>query len=65
MSDFDIDHFEWRVQRLLEAYHRLQEKNRALETEITTLSQRNEELCGRVTAVIDRMKALEQQEQEP
>lgn len=65
MSEFDIDRFEKRVETLLDAHRRLQRESRSLRAENDALLRRNDELSSRVEAVIERMKVLEQQEQEP
>lgn len=64
MSDDALSQLETRIEALLQAYRRLQAANRTLNTEWQTVTQRNQELRHRLEAVIARLKALEQQEQE-
>jgi uncharacterized protein (TIGR02449 family) len=64
MSDYDLGQLEQRVEALLQAYRRLQAANRTLNAEWQAVTQRNQELRHRLEAVIARLKALEQQEQE-
>lgn len=61
MSDFDVYEFEDRIEELLLAYGKQRTANEALVREIKALTQNNAELKKRLAAVIDRIRALEEE----
>lgn len=58
-SDFDIDHFEQRVNSLLSAHTRLQEDYRKLQAARLAEVTSNNALRERLNGVIERIRALE------
>lgn len=59
MADFDIYQFEDRIEDLLVAYRKQRTVNEALVRELKALTKNNAELKKRLAAVIDRIRALE------
>lgn len=59
MADFDIYQFEDRVEELLGTVQRLRAANAALSRDYEALARRNEEIKQRLSAVIERIRALE------
>lgn len=57
--NFDIDHFEQRVERLLSAYSQLRDDYRKLQTARQAETERNRALQERLNGVIERIRALE------
>ena len=57
--DFDLDHFEQRVDSLLSAYRQLQDDHRRLQAANQVQAERNSELRERLNSVIERIRALE------
>lgn len=57
--NFDINHFEQRVERLLSAYSQLRDDYRKLQTTRQAESERNSALQERLNGVIERIRALE------
>lgn len=57
--DFDINHFEQRVERLLSAYSQLRDDYRQLQTERQAAAEHNSALRERLNGVIERIRALE------
>lgn len=61
MTDFDIHQFEDRIEDLLAAYRKQRSANETLVRELKSLTQKNAELKERLTAVIERIRALEEE----
>lgn len=61
MAEFDIYQFEDRIEELLTGYHKLREAHDALTREFETLANRNAELKRRLNALIERIRALEEE----
>lgn len=61
MAEFDIYQFEDRVADLLIGYRKLRAANETLARDFEALTHRNAELKRRLTAVIERIRALEEE----
>lgn len=61
MPNFDVYEFEDRIEELLAAYGRQRSANAALVREIKTLTRNNAELKERLDAVVERIRALEEE----
>lgn len=57
--DFDIDHFEQRVDSLLAAYEQLRAEHQALQSAHRAQNEHNAQLRERLNNVIERIRALE------
>lgn len=61
MAEFDIYQFEDRIEDLLVAYRKQRTANETLVRELKSLTQKNAEMKERLTAVIERIRALEEE----
>lgn len=61
MTKIDLYQLETRVDELVTAYRRLQVENSTLTREFASLTRKNAETRQRLQAVIDRIKALEEE----
>ena len=59
MGQFDIAHFENRVDALIAAHSALLSEHRSLRQNLEREQQRNRELRERLNGVIERIRALE------
>jgi len=59
LSEFDIDNFEQRVDRLLAAYQQLLSEHKALQAVHQTQNEQKAQLRERLNSVIERIRALE------
>jgi FtsZ-binding cell division protein ZapB len=60
MAEFDIYQFEDRVADLLIGHRKLRVANETVTRDFEALARRNAELKQRLTAVIERIRALEE-----
>jgi len=61
MSKAKLDQLESQVDDLLKAFRRVQVENKTLTDEFTALTRRSTETRQRLQAVIERIKALEEE----
>lgn len=59
MAEFDIHQFEDRVADLIAAHQRLAAENRQLRQDYESLSRHNAEVKQRLQALVERLRALE------
>lgn len=61
MADFDVYQFEDRVADLIAAHRRLAAENKALRQDYETLARRHAEARQRLQALLERLRALEEE----
>lgn len=59
MAEFDIYQFEDRIEELLITVRKLRAANENLTRELESVTRRNAELKRRLSAVVERIRALE------
>ncbi|MES1943227.1 hypothetical protein PC39_03872 [Salinisphaera sp. PC39] len=59
MAEFDIYQFEDRIEELLVTVRKLRAANENLTREFESLTRRNAEMKHRLSAVVERIRALE------